>query len=154
MDLPSSTAVSLTDLIRAAVVEKHPWERIQHQSVGAIQDSEIASSIAPFAEQIQSKMKDLDRNLTSLLEEFDDVFPNYSTAVSVDWDANEDEKDELWYHPSLHGSSYPIESFNYSLVGSMFLYLDTTEDLKTFSCTHPFRSLTTHLGCTKLNKRP
>ena len=27
-----------------------------------------------FAEQIQSKMKDLDRNLTSLLEEFDDVF--------------------------------------------------------------------------------
>lgn len=118
MALSSSDAVSFTDSIRAAGIEKHIWERIHHQSVDSIQDSEIISSIAIFLEQIQSNMVDLERNLTSLLEEFDGVLSNSST---LNWDMSQDGKDGSWYHPSLQESPYSIASFNYSLVGNRFL---------------------------------
>lgn len=104
--------IPLTDSIRAVVTEKqhgYPWEAVfSSGNDDAIQDAEMIESIQTFARQIQSKVNELERNLTSTLDEFEDVF---ASSFEVDW--NVSTFDGVRWDPPLH-----VAKFNYSSVSS------------------------------------
>jgi hypothetical protein len=112
--LPSGihNELHLANSIRSAISEKnqdHPWETTTSHDINSIRDTDIVESIQPFAQQIQSKVKELELNLTAVLDEFNGVV---MSSTEVNWNADDDESN---WHPSLQ-DPYAIPSFNYSLV--------------------------------------
>ena len=105
----------LSNLIQAAILAKHasyPWETANDPSLKLfIKDLELADSIAPFATNIQSKVKELELNLTTALNELDGIFEQQS---ATDWHDYISKYQAEYLHPSLQ-NDYSIESFNYSM---------------------------------------
>jgi hypothetical protein len=109
MYVQANINISLLEFIQTTISEKYnsyPWQSVERNQLNAFQDLDIIDSIKPFAEQLKSKVNELELNLTTVLDEFNGAF---MASSAVEWNVADYE------FPSLQ-DAYPSTLLNYTMV--------------------------------------
>ncbi|KAL3782690.1 hypothetical protein HJC23_002590 [Cyclotella cryptica] len=105
---------SLTNSIRMALIEKqqsYPWETSSDPALNTLTDREIVESMSLFAEEVHSEVKELELNLTVVLDWFDGAYASLSHSEMSFGD-----EDPSFYSQSddTYSPAYNYSSFDYA----------------------------------------